>query len=363
MPVPWPSGISRPAPSGPDPLRSSLVPDLRAPVSPPGAHPVEVIVAQPEEELESILRQLRLLIAVSWIVTSVLSAAGLTWVVRRGLSPWRTSAIRSRARGNQSSTSRSPCPGPPSSSRRSSTASTASVSASDLPSNESTTSPPTRPTSSGRRSPASGPRWRSRSPASGIPASTARASRRPSRSRPSSSASSGGCWSSRGRPLRAPSCGPSGSSSASSPWRAGPRTATPPRERGVLLEISIDPGLQITSDRQLLGRVLQNLLENLGNYADEGTMARLAATSRGDQVAVIVENDCAGLDEELVRHAFDAFGGRMTHGLRSVATQGSASRFASNSSSFSPARSPRPVTLVDSASRSSFHGTASQRHH
>ena len=78
-------------------------------------------------------------------------------------------------------------------------------------------------------------------------------------------------------------------------------------ERGVLLEISIDPGLQITSDRQLLGRVLQNLLEDLGNYADEGTMARLAATSRGDQVAVIVENDCAGLDEELVRHAFDAW--------------------------------------------------------
>ena len=76
-----------PRPERPDPLRSSLVPDLRAPVSSPGAHPVEVIVAQPEEELESILRQLRLLIAVSWIVTSVLSAAGLTWVVRRGLSP------------------------------------------------------------------------------------------------------------------------------------------------------------------------------------------------------------------------------------------------------------------------------------
>ena len=34
---------------------------------------------------------------------------------------------------------------------------------------------------------------------------------------------------------------------------------------------------------------------------------RSAATSRGEQVVVIVENDCAGLDEELVRHAFDAF--------------------------------------------------------
>ena len=78
-------------------------------------------------------------------------------------------------------------------------------------------------------------------------------------------------------------------------------------ERGVLLEIAVDPGLEVTSDRQLLGRVFQNLLENLGNYADEGSMARFTATRRGENVVVVEENAYAGLDEEWVRHAFDAF--------------------------------------------------------
>lgn len=296
-----------PRPERPDPLRSSLVPDLRAPVSSPGAHPVEVIVAQPEEELQSILRQLRLLIAVSWIVTSVLSAAGLTWVVRRGLSPLEDLGDQIQSKGESELDQPFSLPG-------------ASVELAPVIDRLNGFRERVGSAIEREHDFAAHAAHELRTPLAGL-RSTLEVSlsreRDPGEYRESEQTALKITTQLErlvGRLLElARSASPSAvvrperfelRQLALESWTPYSDAAA---ERGVLLEISIDPGLQITSDRQLLGRVLQNLLENLGNYADEGTMARLRATSRGDQVTVIVENDCAGLDEELVRHAFDAF--------------------------------------------------------
>ncbi|MEE2941280.1 MAG: ATP-binding protein [Planctomycetota bacterium] len=297
----------RPRPERPDPLRSSLVPDLRAPVSSPGAHPVEVIVAQPEEELESVLRQLRLLIAVSWIVTSLLSAAGLTWVVRRGLAPLEDLGDQIQSKDESELDQPFSLPG-------------ASVELAPVVDRLNGFRERVGSAIEREHDFAAHAAHELRTPLAGL-RSTLEVSlsreRDPLEYRESEHTALKITTQLErlvGRLLElARTASPSAvvrperfelRQLALESWTPFSDSSA---ERGVLLEIAIDPELWITSDRQLLGRVLQNLLENLGNYADEGSLARLTAVRTGDDVVMVVENACAGLDEELVRHAFDAF--------------------------------------------------------
>ena len=247
VPAPWPSGISRPAPSGL--IRSARAWFLTSALLsfPPGAHPSRSSSPSPRR---------------SWRASCGSSAPdrGLLDRDERALgggpdlggaartSRWRTSAIRSRARGNQSSTSRSPCPGP----RR---ARAGHRPPQRLPErvgsaiNESTTSPPTRLTSSGRR----------RRPP--VHAGSLSRERDPGEYRESEQTALKITTQLErlvGRLLElARSAPPSAvvrpsASSSELALETGPLQRRR-RGRGVLLEISIDPGLQITSDRYLLG--------------------------------------------------------------------------------------------------------------
>ncbi|MEL6716651.1 MAG: ATP-binding protein, partial [Planctomycetota bacterium] len=78
-------------------------------------------------------------------------------------------------------------------------------------------------------------------------------------------------------------------------------------DRGVFLESGAEEGWTVHTDRQLFGRVLQNLLENASNYADDGTAVRLEAEEDRGAWTVRVSNRTTGLDAETTRHAFDAF--------------------------------------------------------
>lgn len=296
-----------PRPERPDPLRSSLVPDLRAPVSSPGAHPVEVIVAQPEEELESILGQLRLLIALSWIVTSLLSAAGLTWVVRRGLAPLEDLGDQIQRKGESELDQPFSLPG-------------ASVELAPVVDRLNGFRERVGSAIEREHDFAAHAAHELRTPLAGL-RSTLEVSL--SRERDAGEHRESEQTALRittqlerlvGRLLElARTASPN---AVVRPERFALRQlaleswapySDASAERGVLLEIEIDPDLWISSDRQLLGRVFQNLLENLGNYADASSTARLTASPRGTDVVVVVENECTGLDEELVQHAFDAF--------------------------------------------------------
>lgn len=296
-----------PRPERPDPLRSSLVPDLSAPASSPGAHPVEVIVAQPEEELESILGQLRLLIAVSWIITSLLSAAGLTWVVRRGLAPLEDLGDQIQTKDESELDKPFSLPG-------------ASVELAPVVDRLNGFRERVGSAIEREHDFAAHAAHELRTPLAGL-RSTLEVSlsreRDPGEYRESEQTALKITTQLErlvGRLLElARTASPSAvvrpepfelRQLALESWNPYSDASA---ERGVLLEIDIDPEIWITTDRQLFGRVLQNLLENLGNYADESSLARLSAAARGDEIEVVVENECAGLDEELVRHAFDAF--------------------------------------------------------
>ena len=297
----------RPRPERPDPLRSSLVPDLRAPVSSPSAHPVEVIVAQPEEELGGILVQLRLLIALSWIVTSLLSAAGLTWVVRRGLAPLEDLGDQIQSKGESELDQPFSLPG-------------ASVELAPVVDRLNGFRERVGSAIEREHDFAAHAAHELRTPLAGL-RSTLEVSlsreREPGDYRESEQAAlriTAQLERLVGRLLELARTG--SPNAVVRPERFALRQlaleswapfSDASAERGVLLEIAIDPDLWISSDRQLLGRVLQNLLENLGNYADGDSTARLTAALSGGDVLIVVENDCAGLDEELVRHAFDAF--------------------------------------------------------
>lgn len=296
-----------PRPERPDPLRSSLVPDLSAPVSSPGAHPVEVVVAQPEDELEDILQQLRLLIAASWVVTSLLSAAGLAWVVRRGLAPLEDLGDQIQSKDESQLDRPFSLPG-------------ASIELAPVVDRLNGFRERVGSAIEREHDFAAHAAHELRTPLAGL-----RSTLEVSLSREREAAEHRESEETAlmittqlerlvGRLLElARTASPSAVVRAErfALRQLGQESWTPysdnAAERGVMLEIEIDPALEITSDRQLLGRVLQNLLENLGNYADEGSTARLIATPVGDKVELVVENAFAGLDEELVSHAFDAF--------------------------------------------------------
>lgn len=291
----------------PDPLRSSLVPDVNAPVAAPGAHPVEVVVAQPNEELDGILTQLRILITASWVVTSLLSAAGLTWVVRRGLAPLEDLGEQIQSKDEAQLGTPFSLPG-------------ASVELAPVVDRLNGFRERVGSAIDREHAFAAHAAHELRTPLAGL-RSTLEVSlsreRDASEHRESEQTALGITTQLErlvGRLLElARTASPSTvvrlerfalRQLAQESWTPYSDAAA---ERGVFLEIEMDPSIHLRSDRQLLGRVLQNLLENLGNYADEGSVARLHAAVHQGEVLIHVENQCSGLDDEMVAHVFDAF--------------------------------------------------------
>ena len=81
------------------------------------------------------------------------------------------------------------------------------------------------------------------------------------------------------------------------------------------------PGIVITGDASLLGRVVGNLLSNASLYSPEGAKVRVWCGLLDGRPALTVENTGAHISEEALPHLFEAF--YREEGSRSRATGGS----------------------------------------
>jgi signal transduction histidine kinase len=71
---------------------------------------------------------------------------------------------------------------------------------------------------------------------------------------------------------------------------------------------SVPPELPVLmTDRQLLGRVLSNLLDNALKYSPEGTSCELGAVRDGDHIRFWVRDHGIGIDSSKVERIFDRF--------------------------------------------------------
>jgi len=299
---------SAPTPPSPAPLLASFGGNAQGgPGDLASERALEVVVAQPTQELDAILGQLRWLLVASWVATSLLSAAGLTWVVRRGLNPLED--LGDQIHGKDESDLRTPFSLEESSEELSPVVERLNGFMGRVGAAIEREHAFAAHAAHELRTPLAGLR-------STLEVSLSR-EREPEEYRESERASleiaeqlerlvsrllelsrSAGDTSTIARDrvhllTFAREC-----------WTPYSDAAA---ERGVLLEMRIPPAMQMTTDRQLLGRVLHNLLENLSNYADEGSVSWLRVTPAGDVVTFEVENAREGVDPGVAEHAFDPF--------------------------------------------------------
>ena len=81
------------------------------------------------------------------------------------------------------------------------------------------------------------------------------------------------------------------------------------RVRGIDLSCDVDPGLQMAVDQDLIGRVLENLLDNALRYTRRHGRIRLAASvaDNGEDVELVVANDGVPIAHELRGRIFEKY--------------------------------------------------------
>ncbi len=78
------------------------------------------------------------------------------------------------------------------------------------------------------------------------------------------------------------------------------------RDLGVGLELdAVEPGLVVTADSKVLGRILDNLVGNALRYAGRGGRVRLSARLADRSVAIVVADSGPGVPPELRQKVFD----------------------------------------------------------
>ena len=92
-------------------------------------------------------------------------------------------------------------------------------------------------------------------------------------------------------------------------------------QRNQQLVKDLAPGLTVTGDDSLLGKVVGNLLSNAALYSPEGAEVRVWCGLLEGRAALTVENTGAHISEEALPHLFEAF--YREEGSRSRATGGS----------------------------------------
>ena len=92
-------------------------------------------------------------------------------------------------------------------------------------------------------------------------------------------------------------------------------------QRNQRLVQDLTPGITVTGDASLLGRVVGNLLSNASLYSPEGAKVRVWCGLLDGRPALTVENTGAHISEEALPHLFEAF--YREEGSRSRATGGS----------------------------------------
>ncbi|QDV09782.1 Sensor kinase CusS [Planctomycetes bacterium Poly30] len=78
-------------------------------------------------------------------------------------------------------------------------------------------------------------------------------------------------------------------------------------ERGVSLELDVPEELVVTTDRQLLLRVLQNVLENASVYADAESSIEVTANAEGEGFRLTCSNEAQAVTPGTAENAFDPF--------------------------------------------------------
>ena len=79
------------------------------------------------------------------------------------------------------------------------------------------------------------------------------------------------------------------------------------RQREQELVSALTPGVLVTGDPSLLGRVVGNLLSNAAIYSPQGARIRVWCGFRDGRPALTVENTGARIPEEALPHLFEAF--------------------------------------------------------
>jgi signal transduction histidine kinase len=65
--------------------------------------------------------------------------------------------------------------------------------------------------------------------------------------------------------------------------------------RGLALDTSCEPGLELYADRQMIISAIANLVQNAIKFSRQGGQVALRASTVGDHIAVEVEDECGGL--------------------------------------------------------------------
>lgn len=78
-------------------------------------------------------------------------------------------------------------------------------------------------------------------------------------------------------------------------------------QRNQRLVKDLTPGLTVTGDASLLGKVVGNLLSNAALYSPEGAEVRVWCGLLDGRAALTVENTGAHISEEALPHLFEAF--------------------------------------------------------
>jgi signal transduction histidine kinase len=78
-------------------------------------------------------------------------------------------------------------------------------------------------------------------------------------------------------------------------------------EKALTLESRIEPHLLVDADRQLVARILANLLDNALKYVPAGGKVALLASYKGDRVEISVEDSGPGIPLDMREKVFERF--------------------------------------------------------
>ena len=82
---------------------------------------------------------------------------------------------------------------------------------------------------------------------------------------------------------------------------------TPLRINDISLEYSVEPGIMINGNAELLARMLQNLLENAYKYGGQSGNTKVTLSLKGNNIKLLVEDDGIGIAEDQLEQIFDRF--------------------------------------------------------
>nr|WP_315104168.1 HAMP domain-containing sensor histidine kinase [uncultured Catonella sp.] len=81
----------------------------------------------------------------------------------------------------------------------------------------------------------------------------------------------------------------------------------PLRINDISLEYSVEPGIMINGNAELLARMLQNLLENAYKYGRQSGNTKVTLSLQGNNIKLLVEDDGIGIAEDQLKQIFDRF--------------------------------------------------------